>query len=81
MCNLSIAANLSINLSAVQQWESEMNELNQLPVVLATQNYVRTEEDEKQDRLEREWKERRNQEAMNAFMRDNRSGRVVPRCE
>lgn len=34
-------------------------------------NYVRTKEDEENDRREREWKERRNREALESFNRLN----------
>lgn len=43
------------------------------------QNYVRTPEDDEQDRRELEWKTRANRQVLEKFLRTNPSGRVVPR--
>lgn len=50
-----------------------------IPLEKVFVNYIRTEEDEQKDRLEAEWKQRRNQEAMTEFMRRNPDGRVIPK--
>jgi hypothetical protein len=44
------------------------------------QPYVRTAEDDEQDRREREWKTRMNREQIAKFLQRNPSGRVVPLC-
>lgn len=42
-------------------------------------NYIRTPEDDENDRRELEWKTRQNREGLTKFLLRNPSGRVVPR--
>jgi hypothetical protein len=56
-----------------------MNMTNQKLNAWRPQDYVRTPEDEEQDRLEREWKTRMTNEAVTKFMRSNPTGRAIPR--
>lgn len=47
-----------------------------VPIYMLGKPYVRTAEDDKRDRAEREWKDELNKQARLAFLRRNPSGRI-----